>query len=125
MLVLNALPNARTPLDSLVHMVAALFKVVHQVCFKVSLQEKVQNELLVNYSTQLIEKEHSGCCALLRDDKVDDLTRMYKLFSKIPEGLGLDPVAKMFTQHVTAEGLTLVQQADDAASNKIQLAFYN
>ncbi|GJV61861.1 cullin-1-like protein isoform X3 [Tanacetum coccineum] len=60
--------------------------------------EKVQNELLVNYSTQLIEKEHSGCCALLRDDKVDDLTRMYKLFSKIPEGLGLDPVAKMFTQ---------------------------
>ncbi|GJR13875.1 cullin homology [Tanacetum coccineum] len=69
-------------------------------------------------NTQLIEKEHYGCCALLRDDKVDDLTRMYKLFSKILEGPGLDPVAKMFTQHVTAEGLTLVQQADDAASNK-------
>ncbi|GJY09755.1 retrovirus-related pol polyprotein from transposon TNT 1-94 [Tanacetum coccineum] len=73
-------------------------------------KEKVQNELLVNYSTQLIENEHSGCCALLRDDKVGDLTRMYKLFSKIPKGLRLDPVAKMFTQ------VTLVQQANDAAS---------
>nr|GEV02965.1 cullin-1-like [Tanacetum cinerariifolium] len=78
--------------------------------------EKVQNELLVNYSSQLLEKEHSGCRTLLRDDKVDDLTRMYKLFSKIPKGL--DPVANMFKQHVTTEGMALVQQADDAASNK-------
>ncbi|PWA91453.1 cullin [Artemisia annua] len=80
--------------------------------------EKVQNELLVNYSSQLLEKEHSGCRTLLRDDKVDDLTRMYKLFSKIPKGL--DPVANMFKQHVTAEGMTLVQQADDAASSKVE-----
>ncbi|GKB44650.1 cullin-1-like protein isoform X1 [Tanacetum coccineum] len=76
--------------------------------------------MLVNYSTQLIEKEHSGCRALLCDDKVDDLTRMYKLFSKIPEGLGLDPVAKMFMQVLILliGRLTLVQQADDAASSK-------
>ena len=30
----------------------------------------MQNELLVVNSTQLLEKEHSGCRALLRDDKV-------------------------------------------------------
>nr|ABK23135.1 unknown [Picea sitchensis] len=45
------------------------------------LLEKVQNELL--------EKEHSGCHALLRDDK-----------------------------HVTGEGTSLVKHAEDAASNK-------
>ncbi|GFZ04612.1 cullin 1 [Actinidia rufa] len=56
---------------------------------ELKLVEKVQNELLVVYSTQLLEKEHSGCRALLRDDK-----------------------------HVTAEGTALVQQAEDAASNK-------
>ncbi|PWA56190.1 cullin [Artemisia annua] len=80
------------------------------------LKAKVQSELLENYINQLLEKENSGLRTLLRDDKVDDLTRMYKLFSQIPKGL--DPVANMFKQHVTAEGTTLVQQADDAASKK-------
>ncbi|KAH0733608.1 hypothetical protein KY289_004796 [Solanum tuberosum] len=80
------------------------------------LLEKVQHELLSVYATQLLEKDYSGCHALLRDDKVEDLSRMYRLFSKIPRGL--DPVANIFKQHVTAEGTTLVKQAEDAASNK-------
>ncbi|CAI0379173.1 unnamed protein product [Linum tenue] len=81
------------------------------------LVEKVQHELLVNFSTQLLEKENSGCRALLRDDKVDDLSRMYRLYHKIPKGL--DPVATIFKQHITAEGMLLVQQAEDAASNQL------
>lgn len=80
------------------------------------LVEKVQQELLVVYATQLLEKEHSGCRALLRDDKVDDLSRMYRLYHKIPRGL--EPVANIFKQHVTAEGNALVQQAEDAATNQ-------
>ncbi|KZV24389.1 cullin-1 [Dorcoceras hygrometricum] len=80
------------------------------------LLEKVQNELLSVYATQLLEKEHSGCHALLRDDKVEDLSRMYRLFSKVPRGL--EPVANIFKRHVTAEGTALVKQAEDAASNK-------
>ncbi|KAL3380261.1 hypothetical protein AABB24_000747 [Solanum stoloniferum] len=80
------------------------------------LLEKVLHELLAVYATQPLEKLHSGCHALLRDDKVEDLSRMYRLFSKIPRGL--DPVANIFKQHVTAEGTALVKQAEDAASNK-------
>ncbi|KAL3634597.1 Cullin-1 [Castilleja foliolosa] len=80
------------------------------------LLEKVQHELLTVYVTQLLEKEHSGCHALLRDDKVEDLSRMYRLFSKIPRGL--EPVANIFKQHVTTEGTALVKQAEDAASTK-------
>ncbi|KAG6396316.1 hypothetical protein SASPL_142464 [Salvia splendens] len=83
---------------------------------EVKLLEKVQHELLSVYATQLLEKEHSGCHALLRDDKVEDLSRMYRLFSKIPRGL--EPVANIFKQHVTAEGSALVKHTEDAASNK-------
>lgn len=85
----------------------------------------MQNELLVVYATQLLEKEHSGCRALLRDDKVycylgiffylvfshikaflircalvyfkvEDLSRIYRLYHKITKGL--DPVAAVFKQ---------------------------
>ncbi|KAK4586758.1 hypothetical protein RGQ29_023787 [Quercus rubra] len=80
------------------------------------LLEKVQHELLSVYATQLLEKDNSGCHALLRDDKVEDLSRMFRLFFKIPKGL--DPVSSIFKQHVTAEGTALVKQAEDAASNK-------
>ncbi|KAM5563965.1 cullin-1 [Rosa sericea] len=80
------------------------------------LVEKVQTELLVVYATQLLEKEHSGCRALLRDDKVEDLSRIYRLYHKITKGL--DPVAAVFKQHVTAEGTALVQAAEDATSNQ-------
>ncbi|KAG6525394.1 hypothetical protein ZIOFF_015350 [Zingiber officinale] len=78
--------------------------------------EKVQHELLFAYASQLLEKEHSGCHALLRDDKVEDLSRMYRLFCRISRGL--DPVSQIFKQHVTAEGTALVKQAEDAASTK-------
>ncbi|KAG2697369.1 hypothetical protein I3843_07G101200 [Carya illinoinensis] len=80
------------------------------------LVEKVQHELLVVYEMQLLEKEYSGCRALLRDDKVEDLSRMYRLYHKIPKGL--DPVSTIFKQHVTAEGMALVQQAEDVASSQ-------
>ncbi|GMY16841.1 cullin-1 [Fagus crenata] len=80
------------------------------------LVEKVQHELLVINATQLLENEHSGCRALLRDDKMEDLSRMYRLYRKIPKGL--DPVSTIFEQHVTAEGTALVQQAKDAASSQ-------
>ncbi|KAM3400920.1 hypothetical protein ACQJBY_000996 [Aegilops geniculata] len=78
--------------------------------------KKVQHELLTQYASQLLEKEHSGCHALLRDDKVEDLSRMYRLFSRITRGL--EPVSQIFKQHVTNEGTALVKQAEDAASNK-------
>ncbi|KAJ4768188.1 Cullin family protein [Rhynchospora pubera] len=80
------------------------------------LLEKVQHELLSVYANQLLEKEHSGCHVLLRDDKTEDLSRMFRLFSKINRGL--DPVSQMFKEHVTSEGMALVKHAEDAASNK-------
>lgn len=50
------------------------------------LVEKVQDELLVVYATQLLEKEQSGC-VLFRGNKVDDLSRMYRFYRTIRQGL--------------------------------------
>ncbi|KAK9281175.1 hypothetical protein L1049_004070 [Liquidambar formosana] len=80
------------------------------------LVEKVQNELLVVVGNELLEKENSGCRVLLRDDKVEDLSRMYRLYHKITQGL--EPIATIFKQHVTTDGTALVQQAEEAVSNQ-------
>ncbi|GAA0160430.1 ubiquitin-protein ligase [Lithospermum erythrorhizon] len=85
---------------------------------EIRLLEKVQHELLVVYTSQLLDKENSGCRVLLTHDKVEDLSRMYRLYHKISKGL--DPVANMFKEHVKAEGMVLVQLADDAASSKAE-----
>uniref|UniRef100_A0A2N9FL58 Cullin family profile domain-containing protein n=1 Tax=Fagus sylvatica TaxID=28930 RepID=A0A2N9FL58_FAGSY len=76
----------------------------------------VQHELLVVNAKQLLKKEDSGCCVLLRDYKVEDLSRMYRLYRKIPNGLVV--FSTIFMQHVTAEGTALVQQVEDAASSQ-------
>ncbi|CAI0466803.1 unnamed protein product [Linum tenue] len=80
------------------------------------LLEKVQNELLSLHENQLLENKDSGLHVLLRDDMVDDLSRMFRLFSRLR--YGLETVADLFRQHVTGEGTALVKQAEDAASNK-------
>ncbi|KAK3194026.1 hypothetical protein Dsin_025336 [Dipteronia sinensis] len=82
---------------------------------KPKLVEKVQRELLVVFVTELFENENSGCRALLKDDKVEDLSLWCRLYHEIPNGL--KPVANVFKQHITAEGTVLVQQAEDAAMN--------
>ncbi|KAL4642895.1 hypothetical protein ACB092_02G052800 [Castanea dentata] len=93
------------------------------------LLEKIQHEFLSVYVTQLLEKDNSQCHALVRDDKVEDLSRMsgllfylsknkerFRLLFKIPRGI--EPVSSLFKQYVTAEVTALVKQAEDAASNK-------
>ncbi|GIL64270.1 hypothetical protein Vafri_18269 [Volvox africanus] len=79
---------------------------------KQKLLKEVEAELLSNYETRLLTKEHSGCAALLKDDKTDDLARMYRLFQRIPKGL--DPVADIFKEHVDSEGMKLVKEVTEA-----------
>lgn len=72
--------------------------------------------MLRKYENDLLQKEHSGCAALLRDDKTDDLARMYRLFSRISKGL--DPITDCFKEHVESEGMKLVKQVAEAAEAK-------
>jgi len=69
---------------------------------------KVCDEQLLQTPEQLLlEKENSGCEALLRDNKVDDLSRMFRLFSRIPTGL--PPIGNIVRKHITDVGLSLVK----------------
>lgn len=83
---------------------------------KQKLLTQVETELLAKYEVQLLEKEHSGCAALLQDDKKEDLARLYRLFQRVPKGL--DPVADTFKRHVEAEGMKLVKEATEAMEAK-------
>jgi len=80
------------------------------------LLQEAERELLATHETELLEKEHSGCRALLADDKKEDIARMFRLFSSPRVPGGLLPVAEMFKKHIESEGLTLVKQADAAAA---------
>ncbi|KAK9809634.1 hypothetical protein WJX73_009175 [Symbiochloris irregularis] len=83
---------------------------------RVKLLFQVETELLAKYEMQLLEKEHSGCAALLRDDKKEDLARLYRLFQRVPKGL--DPVAETFKKHVESEGMKLVREATESMEAK-------
>ena len=82
------------------------------------LLKEVEREALATYETRLLEKEHSGCAALLRDDKTEDLARMFRLFKRGPH-LGLPPVAEIFKKTRRARGPgAAVKQADEVAASK-------
>merc|ERR1712188_17455 len=71
----------------------------------------IEEELLAKYEMQLLEKENSGCVALLRDDKKEDLGRMYRLFSRIPKGK--QPMAQLVSKHIESEGMSLVKECNE------------
>ena len=72
------------------------------------LDREVEKELLTTFEAQLLEKEHSGAAALLRDEKVEDLARMFKLFQRVPKGL--DPISAIFKKHVESDGMTQARE---------------
>uniref|UniRef100_A0A7N0U8X0 Cullin family profile domain-containing protein n=1 Tax=Kalanchoe fedtschenkoi TaxID=63787 RepID=A0A7N0U8X0_KALFE len=79
------------------------------------LLDTVRRELLTAHASRLLEKEESGCRALLRDGRVEDLSRMFRLFSKIDSGL--NPIGVLFKQHVVADGTAVVEQAEEVVAS--------
>ncbi|KAM0944689.1 putative cullin [Dioscorea sansibarensis] len=81
------------------------------------LVSEVEHKLLVSHSTQLFEKEDSGLKKLLEDGKVNDLARMYRLYSRVHDGL--QPACLAFKNHVTAQGMALVRQTEIEVSKQV------
>jgi cullin 1 len=77
----------------------------------------INKELLEVHQTQLMQKEATGLEALLRDDKKDELARLYRLYLRLPTGLlpadenqyGLQAVSKMVKTHIEMVGTDLVK----------------
>jgi cullin 3 len=48
-----------------------------------------ETELITLHARTLVEMDGSGSICLMRDDKIDDLKRMYTLFSRVPSTLDI------------------------------------
>ena len=68
----------------------------------------IEEEILVKRENELLEKEGSGCRVLLMNEMLDDLSRMYRLFSRVPNGL--NPIADVLRQHILNLGNEKIDQ---------------
>lgn len=81
------------------------------------LNQIVEQHLICTHAQTLVEMSNSGLVAMLRDNKVDDLNRMYRLFA----GPGkLDLLWRTMAAHVVQEGEALVK---DAERSKVPVEF--
>jgi len=71
-----------------------------------------EKQLLEVHQTELLERETSGCAALLKNNKVDDLTRMFALFGRLDEGLV--PMAKIVEMYFMKCGKDLMDERKQA-----------
>jgi len=69
-----------------------------------------EEEILEKVEMNLLEKEGSGCRILLANDKVDDLKRMFRLFSRLEGGpdKGLNPIANIVQTFISTMGNELI-----------------
>jgi len=75
----------------------------------------LETELIENHSKTLIEMENSGCEHMFKEDKHNDLLRMYKLFSKVPKAL--EELRDAMGEFIKKSGKDLVAQ-QEASGNK-------
>lgn len=68
----------------------------------------VEDEILEKVETVLLEKETSGCRALLQNDKSEDLQRMFRLFSRLENGLV--PIATILQNFVSNMGDDIINR---------------
>jgi cullin 1 len=68
----------------------------------------VEEEILEKVETVLLEKESSGCRALLQNERSEDLQRMFRLFNRLEDGL--QPMADIFQSFVTDMGSDIISR---------------
>jgi cullin 1 len=68
----------------------------------------VEEEILERVEMILLEKEGSGCRVLLANDKSEDLQRMFRLYSRLENGL--QPIAAVVERFICDMGNEIVQQ---------------
>ncbi|KJE93406.1 Cullin 3 [Capsaspora owczarzaki ATCC 30864] len=78
------------------------------------LKRVVERELIANHMTALVEMDNSGLVSALVHNRLDDLARMYSLFSRVETGLSL--IQKHLDVHLKEVGKAIVVADDEAGS---------
>ena len=72
----------------------------------------VEHELITVHSRALVDMQSSGCIFMMRENKIDDLKRMYSLFSRVPSTL--DYLRECMSGYVKKCGLATVANQENA-----------
>mmetsp|Transcript_19408 Transcript_19408/g.39851 ORF Transcript_19408/g.39851 Transcript_19408/m.39851 type:complete len:741 (-) Transcript_19408:1236-3458(-) len=75
---------------------------------EIKILKVVEEEILEKVEMTLLEKETSGCRALLQNDKSEDLQRMFRLFSRLENGL--NPMANILQNFITSTGEDIINR---------------
>ena len=73
---------------------------------EVKITAVVEKEMIANHVDRLVDMENSGLVFMLSDDRYEDLGRMYSLFKRVSNGLGL--VRDVMNDHLRETGRQLV-----------------
>jgi len=74
------------------------------------LTDVVEREMITNHMQRLVHMENSGLVNMLIDDKYEDLSRMYSLFRRVPEGFST--IRDVMTSHLRETGKQLVSDPE-------------
>ncbi|KAK7576562.1 hypothetical protein V9T40_012848 [Parthenolecanium corni] len=72
--------------------------------------EVVEQELIKKHMKTVVEMENSGVIHMLKNQKTDDIACMYKLFSRVPDGLKI--MSECVSKYLREQGKSLVQEDD-------------
>ncbi|XP_060844607.1 cullin-3-like [Rhopalosiphum padi] len=78
--------------------------------------EVIEVELIKRNMKTIVEMENSGVVHMLKNNKIDDLACMYKLLSRVPEGL--KTMSDCVSQYLREIGKSLVQE-ENISTNAI------
>ncbi|XP_075211864.1 cullin 3 [Lycorma delicatula] len=78
--------------------------------------EVVEEELIKKHMKTIVEMENSGVVHMLKNQKTEDLACMYKLFSRVTDGL--KTMSDCVSQYLREQGKALVQE-EEGGTNAI------
>ncbi|KAJ4756829.1 Cullin family protein [Rhynchospora pubera] len=77
---------------------------------EVKITSAVEREMIANHMQRLVHMDNSGLVNMLIDDKYDDLSRMYSLFKRVPDGLST--IRDVMTSYLRERGRVLVTDTE-------------
>eukprot|EP00300_Choanocystis_sp_HF-7_P004185 c13202_g1_i1.p1 GENE.c13202_g1_i1~~c13202_g1_i1.p1 ORF type:complete len:768 (+),score=175.66 c13202_g1_i1:61-2304(+) len=96
-------------------------------CFPGATSPKLNNilnqQVLTNTFSALIDRETGGFEALLTDMRKEDMRRLYSLYSRVQEHI--KPLAKRFCDFLTARGSEVVKSFDATKDTNPEVGFVN
>ncbi|XKL66368.1 hypothetical protein PGB90_009788 [Kerria lacca] len=76
--------------------------------------EVVEQELIKKHMKTVVEMENSGVIHMLKNQKTEDIACMYKLFSRVPDGLKI--MSDCVSKYLREQGKSLVQEDDSCSA---------